>query len=618
MSLSAFTTKLKDKLAGKKPPIRLLIGTAALGLMGGAIAYAWLALRNLGPQNLPVGVEAVPQDAVMTLTVSTDLSEWQRLRRFGTPATQAQWDQILVEWRDRLLNDNGFNFEQDIRPWVGDDITVALLPDTTGTTTPPSEGEGLRQSLVLLLPIADVAEARATLTDDGEEQEVLRAYRGIDLLAVPGSDDTAMVAAVLNPQLVLAATTPEAAEAAIDAFKGGKSIADIVGYSEAVDQAQNDRAFVQFYFNLPQVTQAIALNTEPPLPAVGLIPFKQNQGLVGSLDLRGDGIHVRGVSWLSAGSDRTYTVNNRPSTLPRKLPDATLMMASGLNLREFWASYAQGATAGSLLPFNPDNLRVAMQTTTGLDLDTDLLPWMEGEFAMAVVETPVSEPPPPDPEAEDSETIGPVELPVGLAFLVSVNDRSAAEDALARLDQVMDDRYRFTVETVDLEGIPVIRWTSPFRSLVMNHGWLDGNTAFFTLGNGVAEMIVPNPHRSLAETRLFQTTTALAPKDSNGHFFINAEQILQTESLFQTASSGEDESNESQSFTSAIQALGVTTAIADNRDVVYDVYVLLETGRRPGALPEADESDADAETNTNNSETSEESDADASAPTSEP
>ncbi|MEO0826533.1 MAG: DUF3352 domain-containing protein [Cyanobacteria bacterium J06642_9] len=582
---------LKDKLKDKKLPLRLIMGTVALGIVGGAIAYGWVVVRNLGPKNLPVGVEAVPQDALMTMTVSTDTAEWRQLRRFGTPETQAQWDGVLVEWRDRLLSDNGFDFETDIRPWVGDDITVALLPEATDAIVPPGENrEGLTQPLVVLLPIADVAAARAMLGEEEGRQITPRDYRGIELQEMQETDGTTMIAAVLSPKLVLVATTSGAAEAAIDAFKGGKSIADLTGYENAVSQAQKSEAFAEFYLNLPQVTQAIALNTEPPLPAVGLIPFKQNQGMVGSLELRGDGIHIRGVSWLTVGSDRTYAVDNSPSTLARKLPASTLMMASGLNLRQFWINYSQGATAGSLLPFNPDNLRVALQTTTGLDLDADILSWMEGEFAIAVVEAPESERSAPDPpnqapdEAGAGEAVEPVELPVGFAFLVTVSDRSAADETLAQLDKVVGDRYRFDVETVDLDGVAAIRWTSPFQSLVMTHGWLDSDTAFFTLGEGVAKMIVPNPRRSLAETKLFQTTTSLAPKDNNGHFFVDTEQILQTESLFQPQV---DESGDAQPITSVVEALGVTAAIADNRNVVYDVYVLLKAGRRPGALPDS-------------------------------
>ncbi|MEM6423710.1 MAG: DUF3352 domain-containing protein [Cyanobacteria bacterium P01_D01_bin.128] len=582
----AKTKVLKDRLLTlKKPPLRLVIGIVALGGLGGAMVYGWLTWQNLRPKNLPVGVEAVPETAIASFTVATDDEDWQQLRQFGTETTQAQWDELWLSWRDRLLTDNGLSFERDILPWVGENITLALLPDSGNVSPSPS----VAQSWVLLLPIDDVAAARATLGNDQLPEATTRTYRGIDLQEFPTSgetqDETQIVAGVLSAKLVLVATTPEAAEAAIDAFKGGKSLADLGGYSDAINQAQDDNTLARFYLNLPQVTQAIALNAEPPLPAAELIPFKQNQGFVGNLAVRSDGVHVRGVSWLSGGSDRTYVVNNQPSSLPRKLPAQTLMMASGVDLRQFWINYSQGATAGSLLPFNPDNFRATVQATTGLDLDADLLPWMEGEFALAMVTPrPAQNTPEADPEASE-EGGGSVELPVGFVFLVKTSDRTLAETTLGRLDQVAGERYRFDVNTVDLNGVAATRWVSPFGSLEMTHGWLDGETAFFTVGNGVAEQIVPSPRRALAATQPFQTTTALAPDENSGHFFINAEALLSLESLFQPANLGDDLGANPEPLTSAVRSLGVTTAIADNRNVIYDVYVLMEKGPRPKPIP---------------------------------
>jgi hypothetical protein len=39
----------------------------------------------------------------LTNPISTDQGQWQQLREFGTPQTQAELDKNLVQLRDRLL-----------------------------------------------------------------------------------------------------------------------------------------------------------------------------------------------------------------------------------------------------------------------------------------------------------------------------------------------------------------------------------------------------------------------------------------------------------------------------------------------------------------------------------
>ncbi len=80
----------------------------------------------MGPGELPVGSEVIPQDALMTISVSTDTGQWDKLREFGTPQSQAAIDQNLAGARDRILTANGFDYDRDIKPWIGREVTVAF------------------------------------------------------------------------------------------------------------------------------------------------------------------------------------------------------------------------------------------------------------------------------------------------------------------------------------------------------------------------------------------------------------------------------------------------------------------------------------------------------------
>lgn len=107
----------------------LLAGGAIVLLLGvGAVAGWLLWLRPLWEAALPMGARLLPTDVLMTASVSTKTAQWQQLRGLGTPQSRSLVDQNLVQLRDRLLTSNGLDYQKDIQPWVGEEITIAVLP----------------------------------------------------------------------------------------------------------------------------------------------------------------------------------------------------------------------------------------------------------------------------------------------------------------------------------------------------------------------------------------------------------------------------------------------------------------------------------------------------------
>lgn len=119
----------------KKPSLLLTIGAAGLLIGGGVAAYWALTEGKWLLREIPVGTNIIPQDALLAISVSTDTGQWQQLREFGTPQTQAELDKIGAQLRDRFLTSNGYNYEQDIQPWVGKEVTIAFLPPQLNTPT---------------------------------------------------------------------------------------------------------------------------------------------------------------------------------------------------------------------------------------------------------------------------------------------------------------------------------------------------------------------------------------------------------------------------------------------------------------------------------------------------
>lgn len=576
----------------KKPPLLLTVGAAVCLIGGGAVAY-WLLSRLPRPAALPTGTQLVPQQALITLTLSTRKSDWNQLQRFGTPTTQQEFAALLDQWRDRVLTLNGLSYDTDIQPWVGDRVTLAFLPEGDPDSARPSTTptDGIAENMVMVLPIADPQQAQALLSAAGETAPTLseksekssdwpsnwveREYKNVTVRTLKSPTNAPardLEAAVLGSDWVVVGSTAAAIEQAIDTYRGDPSILETPGYRKAMQQIADPQSFAQVYVNIPTATKALgsanAGANSAANPAASVVPLQGSQGFGATATLAADGIHFQGTSWLLADREPTYAdLQNTAGELPRYLPDSTLMMVSGGNLQQFWQRFSGTDTPLPFLP-DPDSLRAGLLNQTGLDLEAAILPWAEGEFALGLLS--------PVPVAAGEESALPVQM-APLVLMVQASDRAAAEATWSQLDDVMRSRYRFEVTASDHDGSPVTQWISPFQGIQFSHGWLEGNVTFFAIGAAASRVLAPQPERPLAATSLFQALTSRAPEPNNGHFFLNLQAFNQLGDAFPIPPLGQGDA----AFTSAIEALGVTTAIQDDRSVNYDIYVRLARGKAP-------------------------------------
>ncbi|MEB3268464.1 MAG: DUF3352 domain-containing protein [Leptolyngbya sp.] len=572
----------------KKPPLLLTLGTALVLMGGGAIAY-WATQQRLGTaRGMPTGARAIPDNALLVVSVATDGGQWQQLRQLGTPDTQASFDQRLARWRDRWLTQYDLDFATHIQPWVGPEVTLAWLPQplTEGDADLPALIPG-EENRLLLLPIAD-AEAAADLASTlpiPSNPEAAVEYRGVTL--TPYDPDGAggvepLWTGVLGTALVLIADDQMAAEQAIDAYRGGRSLVDLPGFAQAVDGAAIAQPFSKLYINVPAAIQYLAQSSQPPIPPAIITSLQASRGLVASIGVSSQGLQIQSSSWLLPDSDRLYTAQTPiPAALPQYLPQDTLMLASGSNFQQFWEDFSAGRTLGALTALDPDALALSLQAGTGLTLEEDLLPWLGGEFALALL--PQTAAAPTDPSAT---------LPnPGLVLLAQASDRPLAERTFAQLDEVVQSRYRFQLKQTQRQDIALTQWVSPFQSTTLAHGWLTASVAFLTVGPDIDAAIAPPPDRPLTTAPLFQLVMGNAPKQHNGHFYLNLEALAQGgDNLFLPQIPPEG-----QGFVQALRGIGVTATILDERRLRYDLFIAMQRGDRPGPLPAVPEASTPGE-----------------------
>lgn len=546
----------------KKPSLVLALSSAGLLIGAGSAAYWLLTQRQPSWNDLLVGANIIPGDALFAVSLTTDPQQWQKLREFGTTETQAELDKNLVQLRDRFLTNNGYDFQKDIAPWVGNNVTIAILAPKTASKSIPKpvttneDVTGDQQSMVMVLPVKNSQIAKSIFAQPKTLKQgkwIDRTYQGIAIKQNQGQSGENFSAALLDGRFLVITDSPKATERAIDAYKNQTSLATTGGFAENLPKIANKQPFAQFYVNVPTAAKIAAASPNRPLPAQVLAQLQNNQGLAATMTLEPEGIRLKGISWLNPNSQRVLAVENKAGKMQSRVPAETLMMLSGGNLQRFWGEYVLTSQRNPLSPIAPEQLRSGIKSLTDLDLDKDLLSWMKGEFSLSVI---------PNTPKEGS----PDNFRAGLLFMVQTNNRKSAEASISQLDEVMTNQYQFQVQPGKVAGQPVVNWISPYGTLTATHGWLDGDVAFFVMGAPITDKILPKPNNTLASTLPFQQTVPTEPNPTNGQFFLDVERTAKNFPL-PTAIPNQ------KILLGATRSIGMTSAVSDSRSNRYDIFI---------------------------------------------
>ncbi len=535
----------------QRPPLLVTVSTAVLLVLGGAAAYFGIGQRFSSGPKLPMGMELVPSNALMALTLTTDENQWTRLRQLGTPESQKSLDRLLVAWRDRIISANGYRFKSDIQPWLGDQVTLAFLPK--------SDDGGGAAELVLVMPIADLSKAQEILSEpqDGITW-VGRDYKGIGIQSIKTAKGETYESAVLGSQWLVLASGAKGIEAVIDSFEGDASMLNNDAYRQAFSHLKMSSAVAQLYINAPVAAEVLA--SSDTLPGIN--------GLVAAANFLPNGLDIEASTWLGPEDQPVYRdMVNAPAMAPQRLPDSTVLMASTSSIGPLWQALKDADQLNALLPVSADSLAKGLRAQTGLDIDNDVLPWLAGETSLGLL-----------PPAVVTESA----VPMGqLALVADVADRDAAEATWEQLNEALVSRFRFDVEPLQINSQPISKLVSLYGGIAMGHGWLEQNVTFFGMGTEVLDAIAPRPSKSLKANRAFQTLLDISPSENSGYFFVDVDRLNELEGTlpFPTLPDG--------FLFSTVKSIGITTSVQDERSLSYDIFVELPKGRRVRALPES-------------------------------
>ena len=517
----------------------------------GATGFFWitanspLALLRGGPTASPTAAMFVPKQAPVMASLLVNPDRLASLRQLlAKPGERRQAREELERLQQSLLASTELNYQQDIRPWLGDEVTWAV-------TTPDIDRDpenGRQPGYLLAIATKKPERSREFLqlfwqkrtasgTDLAFEQ-----YKGVKLIysnpkpqvsarkkqsgkrsvksEAPQTSSTlapSLASAVVGDRFVLFANHPKVLRDAINNVQAEElNLNHSRQYQQALENF-NQRSVGLAFVNLPQLLGRDAddgLSGDDPTASS---PYE-------SLTI-GLGLNRQGLIAQTALTDveqvlpATTAALTKPVGALQYIPANSSLVASGTDLQQFWSKLSTEASSYTAIANLLNQPISKAQNQWQIDLPQEIFSWVQGEYALALL-------PQADRDRPD--------------WVFVVERTPAAISAIQRLDELAQQRG-LSVGPLALETRQVSAWTQlntadadPSKSVAAKdqipaslmaqvqgvHATV-GNYELLTTSVEAMNQALQAAKNGLLTRDSFQKAIATLPKDNNGYFYLD-------------------------------------------------------------------------------------------------
>lgn len=330
--------------------------------------------------------------------------------------------------------------------------------------------------------------------------------------------------------------TPDPLKRLVDGWNGEGSLASNPSFQKTLRHPNFARSLVVGYVNLARVED---LNlSSSSLARLGYFPFPvQSVTALATAfkSLAGTASTADGFLWIqSQGIQGEANIHYatpqpaiaelfppNPSQALVQIPAASYLSISGHQFGQGWNSLIETANIDPSLNAAIAGTQQFVRELTGLDIEQDVVPWLDGEYALFSFPT------------NRGLFNVPTKTNFGLGLTLQTSDRPAAEAALAKLDQFARSisKEGIRVSNRQIEGQTVVSWEAREPQTrqqvsIFARGWVNENTLVLTSGAGPLEELLPKPYLSLTQAANFSTATRTLPATNQGYFYVNVGSVL--------------------------------------------------------------------------------------------
>lgn len=487
-------------------PLGFLVGVA-LVLALGAVGAVWARTNGGAPDT----ARLVPAEAVVYAAVNTDATsrQWvltaQLLKRLGL-------DDAARQARDRGARRAELRWEEDIAPFLGGEAAVALL-----------DADAVEPQVLVILATRDGSRAWQKAVQAAEKQAQgqgpeTRTHRGAEIRVYAGASPLAIAR---SGRYLLLATSPELIEQALDRGAGhGDSLAGLERFKRARAAVAKD-PLVFGYVNL---RAAVALARDTLVEALPLgIDLDQalrageleETALAFALTAEEKGVRLEAQAVGIGGPRAAPPMPPAPaeSRFARRAPTDTVLFLWGAGLYD-GSSFSIKELRERLRRQDPSGELADMLDTTlarlsrelGVDVETELLKQLTGEYAVAVGARA--------PDADEAWGL----------LMAGVRDPARVGRVLARVAQY-EQRQGRHIDRVDLGGVTLTESRARRNGPVQWAYGVAGDELLLGIGRDAARRAVER-RETLADAPDFREARTLLPDERTLGIYLSLVQAL--------------------------------------------------------------------------------------------
>jgi len=345
------------------------------------------------------------------------------------------------------------------------------------------------------------------------------------------------IAIAVLPGYLVYSSDSGAVERFIDAYQGsGQRLVQDARFQRTLVKPQFSQALMVGYGSLQGLADLAIANAPPPAASVPDVPFLSPdfaqstlQRLLEPYDTvdftvwpQTEGMRVQSSFYYDAAMpERIVPVGRAESALLGRLPASTYMATTGVDFRQQWNDTLAFFEADPGTQVIVEGLRGILKSGTGLDLDEDVVGWMDGEFGTFLY-----------PSRQGLLTQIDPKLQVGIGVMFQTSDRARAESTFQKIDELIAKQFGSTVNVVQesVDNTPVTLWKVPgpdgAPTSLAARGWLSNDVLAFTSGIEDFSLLAKPYGQPLNEFYTFRQATDLLPDPNHGYFYMNAGSTL--------------------------------------------------------------------------------------------
>ena len=513
-----------------------LVAGAVVLLLIAAGGFFWLTshsplnLLREGALKTPTAAIFVPKQAPAMVSLLVNPDRLTGLRQLLLPkASRRRSRAELTQLANSLLVNLGLDYQRDIQPWVGDEITLAV----TSLDFDRDRNNAAQPGYLLVFTTKDPEKARESLqlfysrqAIAGTADLVFEQYNGVSLVykrPLPGLEAATLnsqaeqnqelvTSAVVGDRFVLVANHPKVLRNAINNVQAADlNLANDPEYQQMLQSLTEPRLGISFV-NLPALAAWIS---EQPLPMQD--SFQADQTLTIALGLARQGLVAQTAVLGSESTPKNLApLLDHPVEALQYIPAQSALAIAGTDLNQLWQRFSPGIASDDLIGSVINQAIANWQSHSGIKLPEDVFKWVQGEYALALL---------PQPNQALPDWI----------FVAGNHDSANKETSIKHLDQLAEEQG-LSVGKLPLGDRTITAWTKLVTSAIsldQNENLMSleakvqglhatmGNYEIFTTSIEAMEEALKGLDNSVLTSENFQGAIAPLPVDNDGYLYLD-------------------------------------------------------------------------------------------------